>query len=100
MNLSQFNQTFHSFYYYVVLKQISIKTMLSFKVFIVICLYILQAHGAVIRESVAPLIAGGNDVEQGDVPYQVSIQESGKHVCGGAILSQDYILTSGKCIQK
>ncbi|XP_022900688.2 trypsin-4-like [Onthophagus taurus] len=31
-------------------------------------------------------------------PYQASIQYSGRHICSGAIVSSQYILTAGQCI--
>lgn len=44
-------------------------------------------------------IVGGNTVSRGQVPYQVSLRTNmDQHFCGGAILSQQWILTSGHCV--
>ncbi|XP_022900653.1 trypsin-3-like [Onthophagus taurus] len=33
-------------------------------------------------------------------PYQASIQYSGKHICSGAIISSQYILTTAQCVER
>lgn len=44
-------------------------------------------------------IIGGSPVVRGQVPYQVSLRtKMNQHFCGGAILSQNWILTSGHCV--
>lgn len=44
-------------------------------------------------------IVGGNTVTRGQVPYQVSLRtKMDQHFCGGAILSQQWVLTSGHCV--
>ncbi|XP_053952819.1 chymotrypsin-2-like [Anastrepha ludens] len=44
-------------------------------------------------------IIGGNEVSKGDLPYQVSIQNTfGEHVCGGSIVAPQWILTAGHCM--
>ena len=43
-------------------------------------------------------IIGGDEVAEGVLPYQVSIQNTfGEHVCGGAIVAPEWILTAGHC---
>lgn len=44
-------------------------------------------------------IIGGNEVSQGAIPYQVSIQNTfGEFVCGGSIVAPEWILTAGHCM--
>lgn len=44
-------------------------------------------------------IVGGSPVTRGQVPYQVSLRTMmNQHFCGGAILSQSWILTSAHCV--
>lgn len=44
-------------------------------------------------------IVGGSTITRGQVPYQVSLRtKNNQHFCGGAILNQNWILTSGHCV--
>lgn len=44
-------------------------------------------------------IVGGTLVARGQAPYQVSLRtHMDQHFCGGAILSQQWVLTSGHCV--
>ena len=42
-------------------------------------------------------IVGGTEASIEEFPYQVSIQRLNHHICGGSILSQDWILTAAHC---
>nr|XP_017014640.2 trypsin beta-like [Drosophila takahashii] len=42
-------------------------------------------------------IIGGSDIEIEMAPWQVSLEEEGQHVCGGAIYSEDIIITAAHC---
>ncbi|KAG5322237.1 CTR2 protein, partial [Pseudoatta argentina] len=52
-----------------------------------------------------PQIVGGNDALNGAYPYQVSLRnnltlDSLSHFCGGAIISEHYIITTAQCINR
>lgn len=67
---------------------------------------ILSAAPPKIERSVNPLrtgrITGGQDAERYDFPYQVSFQWGilgiFQHVCGGSIVSPNYVVTAAHCI--
>ncbi|KAI4459622.1 polyserase-related [Holotrichia oblita] len=42
-------------------------------------------------------IVGGSPVTIQDYPYQVSLQLLGSHTCGGAIISDRYVITAAHC---
>ncbi|KAI4471106.1 polyserase-related [Holotrichia oblita] len=45
-------------------------------------------------------IVGGFDAADGQFPYQISLRWHGRHICGGSILNQHYILTAAHCIHR
>jgi len=47
-------------------------------------------------------IIGGTDALDGQYPYQVSLKRTliGKHICGGVIISQKYVITAAHCLEK
>lgn len=47
-----------------------------------------------------PRIVGGKDVKEGQIPYQVSLRlpAADLHFCGGAIISNRFILTAAHCM--
>lgn len=44
-------------------------------------------------------VVGGVDAADGQAPFQCSIHERGKHVCGCAILSSQWIVTAAHCFR-
>ncbi|XP_016979526.1 trypsin iota [Drosophila rhopaloa] len=45
-------------------------------------------------------IVGGSDQVIRNAPWQVSIQISARHVCGGVIFSKEIVLTAGNCLHE
>ncbi|KAM7347493.1 transmembrane protease serine 9-like [Cochliomyia hominivorax] len=43
-------------------------------------------------------IVGGVDAIEGQFPYQISLRLNGSHICGGSIISRNYILTAAHCV--
>lgn len=43
-------------------------------------------------------IVGGHEIDIRKAPYQVSVQFSGGHLCGGSIIRNNKILTAAHCI--
>lgn len=45
-------------------------------------------------------IVGGNDASPGQFPYQVSLRMDDVHICGGSIITKDWVLTAAHCVVK
>ncbi|XP_057551969.1 ovochymase-2 [Hippopotamus amphibius kiboko] len=43
-------------------------------------------------------IVGGRQVEKGSYPWQVSLKRRQKHVCGGTIISPQWVITAAHCV--
>ncbi|KAK4304697.1 hypothetical protein Pmani_023369 [Petrolisthes manimaculis] len=42
-------------------------------------------------------IVGGEEVKKGELPWQVSLQFSGHHFCGGTLVADNLVLTAAHC---
>lgn len=42
-------------------------------------------------------IVGGKDADDGQAPFQCSLQLLGQHVCGCAVISKEFVITAGHC---
>uniref|UniRef100_A0A182NQQ1 Peptidase S1 domain-containing protein n=1 Tax=Anopheles dirus TaxID=7168 RepID=A0A182NQQ1_9DIPT len=56
------------------------------------------ARGAVAAGDRRARIVGGNVTTIGAVPYQVSLRYAGRHICGGSIISYQWVLTAAHCL--
>ncbi|XP_021098919.1 ovochymase-2 [Heterocephalus glaber] len=48
--------------------------------------------------SIFSRIVGGNQVEKGSYPWQVSLKKRKKHICGGTIISPQWVITAAHCV--
>ncbi|KAJ1125863.1 hypothetical protein NDU88_004278 [Pleurodeles waltl] len=45
-------------------------------------------------------IIGGQNAQAGEWPWQVSVRKSGYHICGGSVISNQWILSAAHCFVK
>ncbi|XP_062135455.1 LOW QUALITY PROTEIN: uncharacterized protein LOC133845108 [Drosophila sulfurigaster albostrigata] len=71
--------------------------------FVILLSVVACAFGAAIPEGLLPQldgrIVGGTATTIGSFPWQISLQRSGSHSCGGSIYSANIIVTAAHCLQ-
>lgn len=43
-------------------------------------------------------IVGGQDADNNQFPYQISLRFENTHVCGGSIIDEKWVLTAAHCV--
>ncbi|XP_018672510.2 chymotrypsinogen A-like [Ciona intestinalis] len=66
------------------------------KVFISLCALVLLAHAA---QSADRIVSGEDVTSTTFAPWQVSLQKSGSHFCGGSVISATRIMCAAHCVQ-
>ncbi|XP_068126493.1 transmembrane protease serine 2 isoform X2 [Hyperolius riggenbachi] len=51
------------------------------------------------RKNLDSRIVGGTEAKSGDWPWQVSLQIGRTHVCGGSIITPNWIVTAAHCVE-
>ncbi|KAG5830139.1 hypothetical protein ANANG_G00316600 [Anguilla anguilla] len=66
---------------------------MTFLLCVCVALYIVQSGAEEDRLG----IVGGTEAKPHSRPYMVSLQEGKRHLCGGILVSEDFVLTAAHC---
>lgn len=64
-----------------------------------LCL-LLSECGVSVKASRQSRIVGGSNAYSGEWPWQVSLHVQGIHVCGGSIITPEWIVTAAHCVEE
>ncbi|XP_053117431.1 serine protease 27-like [Hemicordylus capensis] len=59
----------------------------------------IRSHQVCGRPAALNRNVGGEDSVEGEWPWQVSVRKLDKHVCGGALITHNWIVTAAHCFQ-
>lgn len=64
----------------------------------IVLAFLLVAVTGISAQTRARRIFGGSDTEIREAPYQISLMRLGEHICGGAIVTNFWIITAAHCV--